>query len=59
MLTHQTNSSDSLLLECRPDASEKDVTPRNQTHALKRRTGRMPCAYSFRRGTDNARFQFL
>jgi len=29
-----------------PDASEKDVTSRNQTHALKRRTGRMPCAYS-------------
>ena len=30
-----------------PDALEKDVTSRNQTHALKKRTGRMPCAYSF------------
>jgi len=30
-----------------PDASEKDVTLRSQTHALKKRTGRVPCAYNF------------
>jgi len=30
-----------------PDSSEKDVTSRNQTHALKKRTGRVPCDYSF------------
>jgi len=30
-----------------PDASEKDATSRNQTHAPNRRTGRMPCTYSF------------
>jgi len=30
-----------------PDASEKDVTSLNQTHALKKRIGRMPCASSF------------
>jgi len=30
------------------DASEKDVTSRNQWHAPKKRTGRMPCASSFR-----------
>jgi len=29
-----------------PDASEKDVTSGNQTHAPKKRTGRVPCAYS-------------
>jgi len=27
-----------------PDASEKDVTSRNQTHALKKLTERMTCA---------------
>jgi len=32
-----------------PDASEKDVTSRNQTHAPKKRRGPMPCAYSFKR----------
>jgi len=31
-----------------PDVSEKYVTSGNQTHALKKRIGRMPCAYSFR-----------
>jgi len=31
-----------------PDASEKDVTSRNQTHAPRKRRGRMPCASSFR-----------
>jgi len=31
-----------------PDAPKKDVTPRNQTHATRQRTGRMPCASSFR-----------
>jgi len=30
-----------------PDASEKDVTSGNQTYALKKCAGRMPCAYSF------------
>jgi len=30
-----------------PDASEKDVTSRNQTHAPKKRTGRILCEYSF------------
>ena len=30
-----------------PNASEKDVTSRNKTLALKKRMGRMPCAYSF------------
>jgi len=30
-----------------PDASEKDVSSWNQTHAPKKRTGRMLCAYSF------------
>ena len=30
-----------------PPASEKDVTSHNQTHAFKKRTGRMPCAFSF------------
>ena len=31
-----------------PDVSEKDVTSRNQKHASKKRTGRMPCASSLR-----------
>jgi len=29
-----------------PDASEKEVTSRNQAHALKKRTGCMTCASS-------------
>ena len=47
------DASDSLLwltftrTQTIPDASEKDVTSRNQTHALKKRTGRMTCAYSW------------
>ena len=46
------DASDSLLwltstrTQIIPDASEKDAMSRNQTHALKKRTGRMPCAYS-------------
>jgi len=28
-------------------ASEKDVTSRNHSHALKKRTGRIPCAQCF------------
>ena len=31
-----------------PDALEKDVTSWNQTHAPKKRRGRMPCAYSLK-----------
>jgi len=29
-----------------PDASKKDATSRNQTHAPEKRRGRMPCAHS-------------
>jgi len=32
-----------------PDASEKDLTSRNQTHAPKKRIGRIPCAFTFMR----------
>jgi len=48
------DTSDSLLrltftrTQTIPDASEKDETSRNQTHAPKKRIGRMPCASSFR-----------
>jgi len=46
------DASDSLLwltftrTQTIPDASEKDVTLRSQTHAPKKRAGRLPCASS-------------
>ena len=58
------DASDSLLwlnftrTQTIPDASEKDVTSRNQTHASNKRTGRMPCASSFMQQKSSCKSHF-